>query len=66
MTWAIIPSPPLAVQVLNAGKNKLTRMDEVASLTSLGALILNGNAMDRGSQLLLFHLLLVRFFNFLI
>jgi len=37
---------PLLVQVLNAGKNKLTKMDEVASLTSLGALILNGNAMD--------------------
>jgi hypothetical protein len=39
------------VQVLNAGKNKLTKMDEVASLTSLGALILNGNAIDEYSTL---------------
>ncbi|OEL28946.1 hypothetical protein BAE44_0010036 [Dichanthelium oligosanthes] len=29
--------------VVNAGKNKLTKMDEVASLRSLGALILNDN-----------------------
>lgn len=35
------------VQVLNAGKNKLKTMDEVKSLTSLGALILNGNAMHK-------------------
>ncbi|EMS59372.1 Protein phosphatase 1 regulatory subunit 7 [Triticum urartu] len=33
----------LLVQVLNAGKNKLTRIDEVKSMTSLGALILNDN-----------------------
>lgn len=33
------------VQVLNAGKNKLTRIDEVKSMTSLGALILNGNVV---------------------
>ncbi|KAG8079149.1 hypothetical protein GUJ93_ZPchr0007g4323 [Zizania palustris] len=33
----------LAQQVLNAGKNKLTTMDEVKSLKSLGALILNDN-----------------------
>ena len=41
----------VVLQVLNAGKNKLTKMDEVASLTSLGALILNGNAIDEYSRL---------------
>uniref|UniRef100_A0A453GUP9 U2A'/phosphoprotein 32 family A C-terminal domain-containing protein n=1 Tax=Aegilops tauschii subsp. strangulata TaxID=200361 RepID=A0A453GUP9_AEGTS len=30
-------------RVLNCGKNKLTRIDEVKSMTSLGALILNDN-----------------------
>jgi hypothetical protein len=41
----------IVVQVLNAGKNELTKMDEVTSLTSLGALILNGNTTDEYSRL---------------
>ncbi|CAO1947365.1 unnamed protein product [Urochloa humidicola] len=47
----------VTLEVLNAGKNKLTKMDEVASLTSLGALILNDNnissicKLDRLQQL---------------
>ncbi|KAL7164159.1 hypothetical protein ACSBR2_040134 [Camellia fascicularis] len=35
------PSAPLSTKVLNAGKNKLKSMDEVRSLLSLRALILN-------------------------
>lgn len=31
-------------QVLNAGKNKLKSMDQIASLTTIRALILNGEA----------------------